>query len=461
MKVTFIGGGSLRLLPVIRGIFSEIPEFFRDGEIRLMDLKIERAEAVGRLIRSCPEYPAVNCDVVWTDDLDASLKDTDVLYLTMGARRQPGSTLGALIGARHGYYSSDNLSVTGAFLSLRLGRTILDIARRLEKLSPGALMLIFANPVSVYSHLVNTRTKVRALGICGGFNNHRSDLTRLCGRDAFDPGWNVVACGVNHLSYILRGEKNGQDLYSEILPRRLGSGWTPPEIRHPSAAVRENIRTALTLLKGMFDRYGKIVFSSEFDGMFHLFPDVLLDLQRRSVGEGRGFDPAACGRAWREKVGRDFAGFIAASQDPAAVDWNARGGFFGRAATDITIPIFRALGGFGKMRIVASCPNRGAVHGFADDAPLEYTMEIDRRSIVPVKDQYVPAPFAGLAASLAEFQRLQSEAVAEWSPELFADALDAYPVHRFSADRRGFYREMFDLFSDIDPVMLSARKYFE
>ena len=32
MKVTFIGGGSLRLLPVIRGIFSEIPEFFRDNE---------------------------------------------------------------------------------------------------------------------------------------------------------------------------------------------------------------------------------------------------------------------------------------------------------------------------------------------------------------------------------------------------------------------------------------------
>ncbi|MBQ9501113.1 MAG: hypothetical protein IJU70_03040 [Lentisphaeria bacterium] len=460
MKVTFIGGGSLRLLPILRGIFAEVPGFFRGGEIRLMDLAPERAEAVGRMILSCPEYADIGCKVIWTDDLDASLKGTDVLYLTMGARRQPDSAQAVFIGSRHGYFSSDNLSVNGAFLALRLGRTIFDIARRLEKLSPSALMLIFANPVAVYSHLVNTHTRIRALGICGGYNNHRYDLTRLCGRDAFDPNWNVVAAGVNHLSFILRGEKDGRDLFTEILPRRLADGWTPPEIRHSDGNVRDNIRNALLILHRMYRRYGTLIFSTEFDGLAHVFPDTMLDWQRKNAGDESLFDPAACGRAWRGKVRRDFANFMAASKEPGTVDWNAGNAFFGKTVSDVTVPIFRALGGYGKARIVATRPNRGAVRGFGDDMPLEYTMDIDGAEIRPVDDQFLPPPFFGLAASLSEFQRLVSEAIAARSPELFADALDAYPVHRFGRERGKFFREMFDLFSDIDPEMLSAKKYF-
>ena len=37
MKAAFIGGGSLRLLPIFRGIFHKTPEVFLDGEIRLID----------------------------------------------------------------------------------------------------------------------------------------------------------------------------------------------------------------------------------------------------------------------------------------------------------------------------------------------------------------------------------------------------------------------------------------
>jgi len=458
MKVTFIGGGSLRLLPILRGIFSEVPDFFRGGEIRLMDRVIQRAEAVGKMVLACPEYPAVGCDVIWTDDLDASLAGTDVLYLTMGARRQPEIAQAAFLSSRYGYFSSDNLSVTGAFLSLRLGRTIFDIARRLEKLSPSALMLIFANPVAVYSHLVNTHTKIRALGICGGFANHRYDLTRLCGRDAFDPDWNVVAAGVNHLSFILRGEKNGEDLFTEILPRHLDGRWTPPEIK---GGAGDTVRMALLSLAQMYRRYGTLIFSTEFDGLAHVFPDTLLDWQKRSLGEERLFDFAAAGRAWNEKIRLGFEKLQAASEDPARVGWDAADPLFGRTASDITIPIFRALGGYGKMRIAASGPNRGAVRGFGDDMPLEYTMDIDGRAIRPVEDQYIPRPFFGLVSSLSEFQRLVSESIAARSPRLFADALDAYPVHGFSRDRGAFFRGMFDLFSDLDPDMLSAKKYFD
>ncbi len=247
MKVTFLGGGSLRLLPILRGIMGEIPEVFRGGEIRLLDRRQERAEAVARLIEACPEYQNVSCKITCPEEIDAALEGIDVLYLTMAARREPSETLAAFAAQEHGYYSSDQLSVNGAFLSLRLGNTILDIARKMEKLCPQALMLIFPNPVSVYSCMVNTYTKIKALGICGGFNNHRWDLSRLCGRNEFDPDWNVVAAGVNHLSFILRGEYKGEDLYASPRLRQ----W-----RKSAGNCPENTLQALSQIRNRYFLHG-------------------------------------------------------------------------------------------------------------------------------------------------------------------------------------------------------------
>ena len=143
MKVTFLGGGSLRLLPIIRGIFSNAPAFFVNGEICLIDRELSRAEAVGKLILACPEYRNINCNVVWSDDLDSSLPGTDVMYLTMGARRQPTHSQAMFLANKYGYIYTDNLSINGAFLSLRLGRTILNIARKMEQYCPLCCVLCF------------------------------------------------------------------------------------------------------------------------------------------------------------------------------------------------------------------------------------------------------------------------------------------------------------------------------
>ena len=56
MKIGFLGGGSLRLLPIIRSCMADSPQNFHNGEIRLIDLKHERSEAVARLIAADPEF---------------------------------------------------------------------------------------------------------------------------------------------------------------------------------------------------------------------------------------------------------------------------------------------------------------------------------------------------------------------------------------------------------------------
>ncbi len=463
MIATFLGGGSLRLLPIFRGLFQEAPETFRGGEIRLVDRFLDRAEAVGKLVQACPEYQSVGCKVIWTDDLDSALQGIDVFYLTMAALREPSHSLAALAGDEFGYYSSDNLSINGAFLSLRLGKMILGMARKMEKACPQALMLIFPNPIAVYSALVNNFTKIRALGICAGFNNHRWDLSRLCGRNEFDPAWNVVAAGVNHLSFILRGNYKGEDLYGSLLPSILHKDWRCPEIHHHLPEARKAAEDGLHMFHQMYQRYGTLIFSGETDGIGHLFWQYVLDQQHQNMA---GKTQSCIELDAKDHVARQnlcFEEFIQSSKKPKTVNWTAgpdKAPLFSMDITDITIPIFRALTGQRDMRIVASCPNRGAVAGFPDHFPMEYTMDLFKDRITPVENQFVPEPFHGLIASLAEFQSLQAEAIAKNDARIFANALDAYPVHRFQPERIPFFRKMFDIYQDLDPDMLAADKFF-
>ncbi|MBR2427736.1 MAG: hypothetical protein IKB16_13445 [Lentisphaeria bacterium] len=468
MKAAFIGGGSLRLLPIFRGIFATSPQVFENGEIRLIDLRKDRAEAVARGILACPEFASVkNCRVSVPDGLDDGLPGLDLVYITMGARTEPIESLARFMGAEYGYFSSDQLTVNGAFLSLRLGFTILNFARKMEKLCPNALMLLFPNPVSVYSHMVNTQTKIRALGICGGFSNHRVDLTRLCfGKEELDTGWDVVAAGVNHLSFILRGSYKGEDLYGSLLPRCLkdwknpvDNGMDMPWCTLPWQTYA--VRIALNGLYTCYEKYKTLIFSTELDGMAHLFLKDALDYQQFRFGDGKDYDPTGVYEDELKKINLHFDAFCEKSKHPENIDWNAPGDF-ALSKWDLTIPILRALAGLEPMRIVASRPNYGAVKDMPYEAPLEYSMDIYKDEIKPVEDLYIPSPFKGLISSLAEFQTLQSQALVAHDPQIFAHALEAYPVNQFSANRNEFFRKMFDLHKDfIDPVMFEARKFFE
>ena len=463
MKAAFIGGGSLRLLPIFRAIFKDSPEVFRNGEIRLVDRVLERAEAVARLLQAAPEYPDVNCKVIVSDNIDEGLKDIDVLYLTMAAVKEPSETQANFLAREYGYISSDQLSINGAFLSLRLGSFILSLARKLEKFSPKALMLIFPNPVAVYSCMVNKYTSIKALGICGGFNNHRWDLTRICfGKNEFDTAWNVVACGVNHLSYIIRGDYKGEDLFSSLLPRTLNDSWqclSMPWEGMPKVLVEG----ALNDLYNTYRKYNTLIFSTEFDGLSHISIANYRRYQNWQLEKASPFDPEKVRKQYFENIEEKFKTFIEASKHPESIEWSDsinRNGLFAIDSTDISVSIFKALAGLEKMRIVASMPNKNAViKNLPENVAAEFTMDIFKNTITPVADQHVPAPFQGLTASLAEFQTLLADCIAENDPKLFAAAIDAYPVNRFEPERKEFLQKMFDIYTDVDPIMRKALDY--
>ena len=461
MNIVFLGGGSLRILPIVRALL-QTPNVFENGSIRLVDLKLERAEAVGRLIKQCPEYKNVNCEVVWTANLDRALDGADLFYLTTAVVREPSDTFAAQAAKQYGYIHSDQLSINGSFLAARAGNMVMNFARKMEKYCPEAMMLIFANPVPVFSAAVTNYTKIKALGICAGFGNHRWDLPRICGRDRYESEWNVVAAGVNHLSFILRGECHGLSM-EEILSEHITDDWQPMPIT--SYGSSERIREGLQKLVEVYRRFGTMIFSSEFDGMAHILHQWGLEKLQQELGQRlRNFNPDTIATDNNKHIEQKFADFIASAASSVEPDWHtpkARNPLFGIDYSEISVPIIRAMAGLETMRITASHPNRGAVRDFSDRAVLEYTMDLCGKDIIPVENQYIPSPFKGLISSLSEHQTLLADAIAQQDGRLFADALEAYPMNKFSADRVQFFTRMFDIFADIPPALRTGVNYLK
>lgn len=458
MNITFIGGGSLRILPIIRSLLDN-RKLFDGGSIRLVDLRLDRAEAVGRMIMRCPEFKKIGCKVLWTSDMSEGLDGTDILYVTMAIMREPSMTLDNRVSAEYGIYTSDNLAPNGAFLAARGAGPIMSFARKMEQVAPDGIMLIFANPVAVFSSMVNTHTKIKALGICEGFHNHKWDLTRLVhGENRHDDNIDAVAAGVNHLSFILRGTWNGRPLKDVMDEKLLRDDWTLPEMGLLPITVH-----GLKLMRRIYKRFGAMIFSSEGDAFANLIEE-----EKKTMGDHdlrEGVAPETLAARSKEEMDARYEEFFKVVNSSDETIWNnpydEGNRLFGKNSHDISNPVLAAMGGGKKFRIVASRPSNGAVSGFPDNAALEYTMDIQGRDIIPVPDQYVPSPFHGLIAELSESQTILAEAIATADPKLFADSMEAYPLGRFNPERPEYYCRLLDIYSDLPAAYQKARDYIK
>ncbi|HEY3325282.1 MAG TPA: hypothetical protein VGP72_32820 [Planctomycetota bacterium] len=464
MKVVFVGGGSYRTLPIVRAAMAE-KKLFQGGEIRLVDMNLSRAETVGRLIMKTPEYAGSNCRVTWTDKLERALPGAEMVSVSFPVGSPVVCRLSDQACLEHGFFGSDQLSVSGAFRSVTGGTIILQIAKLMEKHCPKAWLVDFANPVAVYSGMVNNHTKVRALGVCGGFTNHRWDLTRLLfDKDEYSDEFRVASAGVNHLSFIVRGTYRGKDIY-ELFDKALARpNWKP--CRTPKYPQMEaSIRYGLARLAEMRWRFGPIIFSTEGDGMMHIFFQEMRERMlkdHRPLTREQAEKDATRGTIEREKADVEFRGYL---DRTLTREFWAQGPLenprFAANPADATVVVLKALGGVSRQWLAASLPNRGAVKGFADRTVLEYSLTMDEDGVKPDADLEVPDCFHGLISALATHQTLLGDAIAARDPKLFSDALFAYPIYQNTREAKALWRELLQIHKKEMPAEFQkARDYF-
>jgi alpha-galactosidase len=215
-RIAFIGAGSVEFTRDLLGDLLSFPEL---GELHvaLHDIDPERLETGEAMAR-------------WTaDQLDASptfsahldrreaLDQADFAINMIQVGGHPATLKDFEIPARHGLRQTiaDTLGIGGIFRALRTIPVMLAIGRDMAELCPDAWLLNYTNPMAMlcqaYAH-GSPHTKI--VGLCHSVQHTTRRLAELTNVPFEDVTF--LGAGVNHQAFILRFERDGEDLYPRL-----------------------------------------------------------------------------------------------------------------------------------------------------------------------------------------------------------------------------------------------------
>ncbi|MHB9022602.1 MAG: family 4 glycosyl hydrolase [Armatimonadota bacterium] len=423
MKVTFIGGGGLKTLGLIRELL-RVEGLLCGGEIALYDIAPERAKTIAALARQSPEYLANPATISVYEELDDSLAGADYVYFCICPWNQRQMHEAALACHDLNLLASDNLSLSGSFMATLGVPAVLKVARVMERFCPAAWIIIFTNPIAILTSAVLQGTKIHALGICGGQGNHFYDLARMMGWEEPNFGFEADVAGVNHLSWILNCRYNGENFFP-LLDQRIEDGID--YARFETHFLRDHLRRVLPQMVETRNMFGGILFSTEGDGLPHVcYYDELLERQRDHYTRHREIDYA---QRTRENAAL-WEKMHALVQQALPPDfWDGEEGWKKIAAPALAtgIRVMHGLSGKTTERLAASTFNRGAVAGWPDDIVAEYSMFLHDDTVTPTGSYRLPAGLDTVLRALADHQHYIAQGIVHEDRDIFLQGMYAYP----------------------------------
>ncbi len=106
----------------------------------------------------------------------------------------------------------DTLGIGGIFRALRTAPVMLGIGRDMAEVCPDAWLLNYTNPMAMLCWMTYEGTPTtQIVGLCHSVQNTTRQLAEIAGVPPAEVSF--VGAGINHQSFILRLERDGEDLY--------------------------------------------------------------------------------------------------------------------------------------------------------------------------------------------------------------------------------------------------------
>ncbi|HEV8686124.1 MAG TPA: alpha-glucosidase/alpha-galactosidase [Gaiellaceae bacterium] len=215
-RIAFIGAGSVVFTKNLLGDILDFPEL-RDVEIALHDIDADRlatAEAMARYVAGEREAaPRITAHA----DRRAALDGSDYVINMVQIGGHEATLRDFEIPARYGLRQTiaDTIGIGGIFRTLRTADHMLALGREMADLCPGAWLLNYSNPMAMLCWLVYAGTPTsKVVGLCHSVQFTVEDLAALVGVSPEDVTF--LAAGLNHQAFILRFERDGEDLYPRL-----------------------------------------------------------------------------------------------------------------------------------------------------------------------------------------------------------------------------------------------------
>ena len=231
-KVAFVGAGSVKFTAELIRDMLHHPELSA-LEIALYDIDPDRLATAERLARRTIEFVGAGGTVEAHTNRRRALDGAAYVVNTVQVGMHEATVTDFDIPARYGLPQTigDTLGIGGIFRALRTIPVLLDLARDMDEVCADAWLLNYTNPMAMLCQAVSTAfPEVRIVGLCHSIQHTTRHLADLVGVPFEDVTY--LGAGMNHQSFIVRFERDGESLYP-LLDERIA--------REPELARRARV----------------------------------------------------------------------------------------------------------------------------------------------------------------------------------------------------------------------------
>ena len=380
LKVVFLGAGSGFFKPLFTDILS-LPGA-EEGEMALVDIDSERLTLAGQLGRRIAELAnRTGWTITEHTDFRSALEGADYVVNCIEVSGTACVKFDNDIPLEYGVDQciGDTIGPGGLFKALRTVPVFLEVLREVEKKCPRALVLNYTNPMSILCLAAARTSHARVVGLCHsvqGTSHHLADMLQI---PYSELTWRCG--GINHLAWFTQLERNGEDLYPELLRRSRQDRET---------YEKDPVRFDIMRHFGYFVTESSGHFS-EYLPYYRKRPELIRKYCRDGYRGGSGFY-AANWPQWRlenDQRRRDFL----SGREKIELERSWEYASFIIEAVETNQPFV----------IYGNVPNTGLIPNLPQDNVCEVACLVDRRGITPTYFGKLPgcyhhAQYAGIGS---------------------------------------------------------------
>jgi 6-phospho-beta-glucosidase len=410
MKVTVIGGGSTYTPELINGFIART-ESFPLTELWLMDISPERLEIVGKFAQrmvAAKGGPAKGSPfkVFLTTDRKEAIRGASYVITQLRVGMMAARRADEYLGQRHGLIGQETTGVGGMAKALRTIPVVLDIAREMRELAPGALLANFTNPSGLVTEALNRYAPdVPVAGVCNSPITAKMHFLESLAK-VLDPSQGFAperaelnTLGLNHLSWHRGLTLDGEDVWPRVIEAYVAQLKTEPEPEWDPRTVE-----SLRMIPNYYLQY-----------YYHT---------GHKLSEQKKWPPSRAEEVMEieQDLLRQYA---EPDQTEPPADLMKRGGaYYSTVATQLLNAHYNDLG----ETHVVNVRHNGAVPGWPADWVLEMPCRVDRAGIHPLPAEPLPLVCFGLLAQVKAYELLTVEAAVHGDRNAAYQALLAHPL---------------------------------
>lgn len=412
MKFSIVGAGS-SYTPELLEELAVRKESLPVDEVVLYDINEKRLEIMRDFCKRFTNRLGLHVAIRSTLSLDDALEGADFVDTQIRVGGNAQRVIDEKIPLKYGLVGQETTGAGGMMKAFRTIPVMLDVARRMEKLSPNGWIINYTNPTGLVTEAVTRYTKANIAGFCSGGIFPKMWAKRAMGIEYDRVQYDYV--GLNHMNFISNITIDGRPVTEEEFLE----------------IARQNDSVSLELIKllGVIPSPYLQWYYQTHEKVQKVLDAPMTRGQQVQLMEKETYeayaDPNNCDK-------------------PAVLAKRGGGGY-----SEVAMNFVNAVYNNDDTEMVVNVPNRGAVAFLPDSAVVEIPCLVNKRGMHPLHVCHIPQMCWGLIAAVKNYEQLAVEAAVEGNVTKMKWALLAHPLVR-----------EYDLVEKLVPELLEANKAF-